>query len=322
MKSFNLVKFAFTTTPVLFSPDYTHDFIIFSFASEDTMATSLMKKRDQVEQPIAFFSRIIQDATLRYNIIEKQDIALIKALKDFRVYIMHSHTIAYVPNATVKDFLMQTNLEGRRGKWIVAMLEYDLEIKPTKLIKFHALDINLITAMSNDEDDGSLIQVSKMFLKSPWYSDIVYVLQHLSPLPRMSKSKGRSLKLKFVKFHILNSALYWKDPRGDLLNCLVVDEAQVSNKKSIGMSPFELVYGTDIVFPTSLAVSIMRLLQEAGSEEDDIQRRINQMIHLHQTGEEVSQNTFWLQEKIKKIYDHKTKVEKFHLEDVVLRWDA
>ena len=73
------------------------------------------------------------------------------------------------------------------------------------------------------------------------------------------------------------------------------------------MSPFELVYGTDTVFPTSLAVPIMRLLQEADSEEDDIQHRINQMIRLQKTREEVSQNTFRLQEKIKKIYDCKTK---------------
>jgi len=37
-------------------------------------------------------------------------------------------------------------------------------------------EINLIAVMSDDEDGGSLIQVSEMFLKSPWYSDIVYVL--------------------------------------------------------------------------------------------------------------------------------------------------
>eukprot|EP00253_Pinus_taeda_P028938 PITA_28938 len=60
----------------------------------------------------------------------------------------------------------------------------------------------------------------------------------------------------------------------------------------------------------------------AGSKEDDIQRRINQMIHLQQIREEAFQNTFRLQEKIKKIYDHKTKAEKFQLEDVVLQWDA
>ena len=43
---------------------------------------------------------------------------------------------------------------------------------------------------------------------------------------------------------------------------------RVSQKKSIGMSPFELVYGVDIVFPASLAALVVKLLQEAGSEED------------------------------------------------------
>lgn len=90
----------------------------------------------------------------------------------------------------------------------------------------HALDINLITAMSGDEDGGTLIQVLEMFLKSPWYFDIVYVLQHLSPPPRTSKSKGRSLKLKSEKICILDSALYWKDLGGALLNFLVENEAQ------------------------------------------------------------------------------------------------
>ena len=52
------------------------------------------------------------------------------------------------------------------------------------------------------------------------------MLQHLSPPPGMSKSKGRSLKLKSAKYCILNSALYWKYPGGIMLNCLVEDEAQ------------------------------------------------------------------------------------------------
>ena len=75
-----------------------------------------MQKRDEVENPIAFFSRTIRDAALRYNITEKQELSLIKELKDFRVYILHSHTISYVPNAAVKDVLMKTDPEGRRGK--------------------------------------------------------------------------------------------------------------------------------------------------------------------------------------------------------------
>eukprot|EP00253_Pinus_taeda_P022704 PITA_22704 len=97
---------------------------------------------------------------------------------------------------------------------------------------------------------------------------------------------------------------------------------RVSQKKSIDTSPFELVYGVDTVFPTSLAAPVDKLLQEAGSEEDPMQRRLNQMVHLQQTREEVFKNTSKLQEKIKKIYDRKAKVDKFQLDDVVLKWDA
>jgi hypothetical protein len=96
---------------------------------------------------------------LNYKIMEKQAFALVKAIKDFRVYILHSHTIAYVSNAVVKDILTQDNLDGRRGKWIAIIIEYNIEIKPTKLIKgqglaklmaesnFHALDINFLAAV-------------------------------------------------------------------------------------------------------------------------------------------------------------------------------
>ena len=47
--------------------------------------------------------------------------------------------IAYVPNAVVKDILTRDGIEGKRGKWIATILEYDIEIKPTKLIKGQGL---------------------------------------------------------------------------------------------------------------------------------------------------------------------------------------
>lgn len=74
-----------------------------------------------------------------------------------------------MPNAEVKEVLVQNDPEGRRGRWITTLLEYDLEIKPTKLIKgqglaklmaesnLHAQDINLITALSNNQEEVDLI---------------------------------------------------------------------------------------------------------------------------------------------------------------------
>jgi hypothetical protein len=108
----------------LISLDFTKDFYIFSFASEHTITAVLLQKNNKgYEQPIDFFSKALRDASLNYNIMEKQSFALVKSIKDFRVYILHSHTIAYVLNAVVKDILTQDNPDGRRGKWISVILE-------------------------------------------------------------------------------------------------------------------------------------------------------------------------------------------------------
>lgn len=90
----------------------------------------------------------------------------------------------------------------------------------------HALDINMIAAMSEEDEDSSLVQVSEIFLHSPWYLDIVYVLQHLSPLLGMARNISKTLKLRAAKFCIMNNALYRNDLGGMLLNCLVEEEAK------------------------------------------------------------------------------------------------
>ena len=64
------------------------------------------------------------------------------------------------------------------------------------------------------------------FSISPWYVDIVYVLQNLQPPAGLSKTRARSVKLKDANFCILNQYLYWKDPVGVLLNCLLENEVQ------------------------------------------------------------------------------------------------
>jgi hypothetical protein len=60
---------------------------------------------------------------------------MVKALKSFGDYIFHSKTFACVPTNAINNILTQSHSEGRRGRWIFKLQEYDLETKPTKLIK-------------------------------------------------------------------------------------------------------------------------------------------------------------------------------------------
>jgi hypothetical protein len=138
--SFQQTKDAITKAPVLVSPDFSKDFIIFSFASDDIVAGVLLQKNDQGnEHPIAFMSKMLRDAELNYTSMEKQAYALVKSLKHFRTYVGYSRIIAFVPHSTVKDILPQQDCLGTRGKWVSKIQEYDLEIKPKKIIKGQGL---------------------------------------------------------------------------------------------------------------------------------------------------------------------------------------
>lgn len=89
----------------------------------------------------------------------------------------------------------------------------------------------------------------------------------------LAESSNKSLINIIKKMLEANKNNWYKN----LINALWVD--WVSSKKSLGLSTFQIVYGVDTVFPSSLAVPVMKLLQEAGSEDNDIQLQINQMIH-------------------------------------------
>ena len=94
----------------------------------------------------------------------------------------------------MKDVLVQSDVEGKRGKWIAKIQEYDLDIKPTKLVKgqglakmltesnFQALGINLLTPVNEgiieegEEKSNVAMKIRYIFLCSEWYKHIVHYL--------------------------------------------------------------------------------------------------------------------------------------------------
>lgn len=126
--------------PTFSSPDYSKEFHIFSFASNDTLAAILMQADEEgSEHLVAFFSKTLRDVELKYDIMEKQAYALIKFLKAFRIYILHFKVIAYVPSASIKEVLTQPDAHGRRAKWNAKLIEFSIEFQPTKLVKGQGL---------------------------------------------------------------------------------------------------------------------------------------------------------------------------------------
>ena len=65
-------KNSISMSPILTSPDYSKEFQILSFASEDTIVGVLLQKnKEGQDQPIAFMTRALQNSELKYTMMEK-----------------------------------------------------------------------------------------------------------------------------------------------------------------------------------------------------------------------------------------------------------
>eukprot|EP00253_Pinus_taeda_P026676 PITA_26676 len=243
-RSCESIKKAIMEAPTLISPDYNKEFHIFSFAFDDTLAAILLQADEEgSEHLVAFFSKTLRDAKLRYDIIEKQVYVFIKFLKAFRIYILHSRVIAYVPSASINDVLMQPDADGRRAKWIANLIEFNIELKPTKLVRAQGLarlmaeencrmlDMSLMSINSEDSqakgetvEPGQNQSLAENIASCEWYSTMAQFLLKLEVPLGLSSSQARTIKLKAAKHCIHENLLYWRDPSGILLRC--VDKEQ------------------------------------------------------------------------------------------------
>jgi hypothetical protein len=97
---------------------------------------------------------------------------------------------------------------------------------------FRALGINSLQGCEEGKDmneiyeETSEIRIEEKFTSSDWYKNIVSYLLTLKCLSDLSPSKAKTLKLHVVKYCISESQLYWKEPLGFLLVCLVEFEIE------------------------------------------------------------------------------------------------
>jgi hypothetical protein len=97
---------------------------------------------------------------------------------------------------------------------------------------------------------------------------------------------------------------------------------RIGTKRSIRMSPFQMVYGTDVVLPINLALPVMKLWKDSKEEPNDITRRINQLIEVQQNRAEVDEKLQKYQDNMKALFDQKAKDREFLPGDLVLKWEA
>jgi hypothetical protein len=189
----------------------------------------MQKDVDDHEHPVAFMSKVLRGSELNYSITEKQAYALVKSLKHFRNYVGYNKIKGCVPYPTIKDVLSQQDCMGTRGKWVSKIQEYDLEIKPTKIIKGQGLAQMLTEsnqeAIQMGESEQTNVPVNELE-HDKWYYDVAYYLNNLSCPDHLIDYKRGALRLKAIKYCLTEDEIGWRNPDEVILRCVNKEEAK------------------------------------------------------------------------------------------------
>ena len=78
---------------------------------------------------------------------------MFKAVKNFRPYILKIWTKVIVPHLAVRSLFIQKELGERRVSWVTILQVYDLEFKPSSIVKGKGL-CKLMTESKDNEENN------------------------------------------------------------------------------------------------------------------------------------------------------------------------
>ena len=107
-EAFENIKEAIVKAPNLQSPNFDSEFILYTFASEHSIAYVINQKSEEGEEfPVSFMSTSLQEAELKYRAIDKQAFVVSKVMNSFHSYLLRSQTKIIVPYSMFRALLIQ-----------------------------------------------------------------------------------------------------------------------------------------------------------------------------------------------------------------------
>ena len=121
-----------SSAPILAHFDESLPTEIHTDASHLGLGAVLAQKADGEVKPVAFLSRSLSEAEVKYHSNELECLALVWALKKFRCYLYGRPFIVRTDNSAVKWLWSKKELTGKFSRWILSLQEYDFKIEHVK----------------------------------------------------------------------------------------------------------------------------------------------------------------------------------------------
>ncbi|TIB19641.1 hypothetical protein E3P88_04142 [Wallemia ichthyophaga] len=128
-QSFNQLKKAMTTAPVLKLPSSEGLFYVHTDASDEAIGAVLEQfdEEDNIK-PVAYYSKKLQGAQTRYPTHIKELYAIVKALEEWRHYLEGRPFKIFTDHFTLQYLHKQPELTKVQARWVEKLATFDFEI--------------------------------------------------------------------------------------------------------------------------------------------------------------------------------------------------
>ena len=123
------LKKTMATMPILIFPNWKKEFHVHVDASSIALGIVLTQPREEaIDHPIAFASRKLSTTKKKYTKTEREGIAMIYALQNFRHYLLGGHFKMFTNHFALKYLVNKPVLGGNICRWILIFQELDFKI--------------------------------------------------------------------------------------------------------------------------------------------------------------------------------------------------
>ena len=216
MISFNTLKQKFIEGPILRSPDFSRRFIVFTDASGFAIGAILAQIDEKGDEYVCFYaSRLLKGAELQYGITEKECLAVVWSVKQFRVYLYGAKFTIVTDHNALLWLMSIRDPTGRLARWSIYLQSYDYEIQHRKGLKHSNVDtlsrpVLTIEEVVDNEDETEIQRVDPLEDES-----LLHFIEFGRHLPGTSQKKIKKVLKLAPHFKYDNNTLWFKRNNDD-----------------------------------------------------------------------------------------------------------
>ena len=202
--AFQLLKEKLCSYPILRSPNLTLPFTVFTDASALSAGAILSQTDEEGEYVISYNSKTFKNAELHYSVTEKECLAVLFAVKSYRIYLDGVHFKIITDHRALKWLMDITDPHGRLARWAIYLQSYNFTIQDRPGIQHVNADaMSRITKLqianiTQNENDNDLSQKSLDVWED---STLLYYLKNLKHKPGSSKKQVKRI-IKLAQHYI------------------------------------------------------------------------------------------------------------------------